>query len=205
MKKITNLFFFAGIIALLATGCKGKDSVANDPKTVVTAFFAKMAAKDMDGAAKLCTKGSQSTMDMMKKGMEAAEKMGADKKKDDQTEDFKNVGIGEAKINGDDATVAITNKKEGKTIDFPLKKEDGDWKVDFSMGTLMKMGMNEMNNKKDTDAETEDMNTEGLDKMMNADTLKESLEKAQEMLKNIKPEDMEKMKEMMEKMKKMEN
>jgi hypothetical protein len=199
MKKITNVLFLAGAIALLAVGCKGKDKVANDPKTVIAAFFEKMSKKDVDGAAKLCTKDSKSTMDMMKKGMEAAEKMGTMKDAKDDSEDFKNVEFGDAKIDGDNATVAITNKKKGQTLDFPLKKEGGEWKVDFTMATLMKMGMNEMNKSGDdapfTDGEEKVM--EGMDK----DTLMEGLDKAKEMLEKIKPEDIEKAKEMMEKMK----
>lgn len=206
MKKITNVLFLAGAIALLAVGCKGKDKVANDPKTVIAAFFEKMAKKDVDGAAKLCTKDSKSTMDMMKKGMEAAEKMGTMKDAKDDSEDFKNVEFGEAKIDGDNATVAITNKKKGQALDFPLKKEGGEWKVDFTMATLMKMGMNEMNKNGENpfgDEETKegDDSMKDLDKMMNSDTLKESLNKAKEMLEKIKPEDIEKAKEMMEKMK----
>jgi hypothetical protein len=200
MKKITNVLFLAGAIALLAVGCKGKDKVANDPKTVITAFFEKMAKKDIDGAAKLCTKDSKSTMDMMKKGMEAAEKMGTMKDAKDDSEDFKNVEFGEAKIDGDNATVAITNKKKGQALDFPLKKEGGEWKVDFTMATLMKMGMNEMNKSGDNPFKDETDTNSGLDNM-NADSLTESLEKAKEMLEKIKPEDIEKAKEMMEKMK----
>ena len=55
-------------------------------------------------------------------------------KEKDNAEDFKNMKIGEAKIDGDNATVSVTNPgKDNATFDFPLKKEGGDWKVDFSM------------------------------------------------------------------------
>jgi hypothetical protein len=209
MKKLTNVFLLAGAIALLAVGCKGKGAAAGgDPKTVITAFFEKMAKKDIDGAARLCTKDSKSTMDMMKKGMDAAEKMGEMKGKDD-TEDFKDMVVGDAKIDGDDATVSITNKKKEETIEFPLKKEDGAWKVDFTMGTLMKMGMNEMN-KQGKNPFTDGINgsdttsmDDAMDKAKEAlENIKpEDLEKAKKAMENIKPQDIEKMKEMMEKMK----
>lgn len=144
MKKLQITLLLAGLTALVLTSCKGKDKAAGgDPKTVITAFFERMSKKDIDGAAKLCTKDSKSTMDMMKKGMEAAEKMkGVSKEtEDDGTDDFKNMEIGDAKIDGENATVSVTNKKKNETMEFPLKKEGGSWKVDFTMGTLMKMGM----------------------------------------------------------------
>ena len=61
--------------------------------------------------------------------------------KDDGTnDDFKDMVVGDAKINGDNATVAVTNKKKKKQLSSRWK-EDGDWNQDFTMGTLMKMGM----------------------------------------------------------------
>jgi hypothetical protein len=52
--------------------------------------------------------------------------------------------FGDAKIDGDKATVSVTNPAKGKEpFEFPLVKEGGEWKVDFSMSTLMKMGMNQ--------------------------------------------------------------
>lgn len=214
MKRVvTNLFIAAAFISVLV-GCKGKDSVANDPKAVLIAFFEKMAQKDMDGAAKLATKESKGTMEMMKKAMSMAEsmkdKMGGLKDsmdKEDPAEAFKKMKIGEAKIDGDNATVSVTNpSKDDKTFDFPLKKEDGSWKVDFSMGTLMKMGMNgagKSGGMNDMDMNQPD--TAGVsDKMkefMNTDTLKKALEKLDTMMKKLDPE---KMKELNEAMKKLE-
>jgi hypothetical protein len=75
MKKIFGFFLLIAFATPVFIGCKGKDSVANDPKTVLTTFFERMSKKDIDGAAKLATKDSKGTLDMMKKGMEAAEKM----------------------------------------------------------------------------------------------------------------------------------
>lgn len=200
MKKILNLCLLAGTIALL-TGCNGKNSVANDPKAVVVAFFEKMAKKDIEGATKLATKDSKATMDMMKKAIEMGEKMGTKEK--DPTEDFKNMKFGEAKIDGDKATVSVTNPSKGETpFDFPLLKEGGDWKVDFSMATLMKMGMDQAGKVNPSDNENTDTDNPGLNENnMNMDTLQQGLDKAKEMLEKIKPEDLEKAKEMIEKMK----
>lgn len=196
MKYSAFSILLAGLFALLITGCKGKDAAAGgDPKTVLTAFFEKMSKKDIDGAAKLCTKESQGTMDLMKKGIEAAEKMDMKEKKEDEEDNFKDLVIGEAKIDGNDAKVSVTNKKKEETIDFPLKKEGGDWKVDFTMSTLMKMGMDANKNKGED--MFKDMNNgldttmDNLKNLLNTDTLKEKMEKLKEDLKeslNVKEE-----------------
>jgi hypothetical protein len=145
MKRILSFLPAVAAVAIVLAGCKGSMSSAG-PKEVLAAFFEKLAQKDMDGAAKLATKDSKSTIDMMKKGIEMQEKMkdqGNGMKEDDPAEEFKNVEMGDAKINGDAATVPVRNKKKDTEFDFPLKKEDGAWKVDFSMTTLMTMGMQE--------------------------------------------------------------
>lgn len=143
MKKSIQLFAFVAVAAaLIIAGCKGVNN--SDPKSVLTAFMEKLAKKDIDGAAKLATADSKTTLDMMKKGIEMGEKM-KDSSAKDPMEEFKNIQIGDAKIDGDNATVPMTSKKENKTMDIPLKKEGGAWKVDFSMATLMKMGQDEKN------------------------------------------------------------
>jgi Domain of unknown function (DUF4878) len=189
MKKIQFSFLIAGLCALLIAGCKGKDSVASDdPKAVITAFFEKMAKKDIDGAAKLCTKESQGTLDIIKKGMDAAKTMTNDSAKKDE-DDFKNMVIGEAKINGDNATVSVTNKKDNKAVDFPLKKEGGSWKVDFTLGTLMKMGMDEAN-KNGGDMFKDDVSKDSID--LDLDKIVDS---ANNELQKLKDELKEKVKE----------
>jgi len=127
IKKIRiNYFVVAGAIMLLVAGCKGKDKqVENDPKAVVTAFFQRMSEKDVDGAAKLATKESKGTLDIIKKAVDAAEKMGLKDSigKDDPSDDFKNMVIGEAKINVCNTTVSVSNMAKDDGIkEFPLKK-----------------------------------------------------------------------------------
>lgn len=206
IKKLSSLLVAATVLTL-AVGCKGKNSVSNDPKAVLVAFFDKMGKKDFDGAAKLATKDSKSTMEMMKKAMEAAEKMGMkDKtKEEDPSEEFRNMKVGEAKIDGDNATVSVSNpKKDNNIVDFPLKKEGGSWKVDFSMGTLMKMGMdqagkeNNMMNDSDLKDKMEGLpqNLEGM-----TDSLSKSMEKLQEEMKKIDPKQMEEAMKALEKLK----
>ena len=190
MRKLVFASFMAGLFALLLTGCKGKDkAVAADPKSVITAFFEKMSKKDIDGATKLCTKESKTTMDLMKKGIEAAEKMKESGAKTEEEDEFKNMQIGEAKIDGDNATVSVTNTKKKETVDFPLKKEDGEWKVDFTMSTLMKMGMDAKKDGGDDLFKTDEtVDTTGMQEMkdlMNSDTLKNELNKLKDELKEV--------------------
>ena len=216
MKKIVNSFFLAATVVVLISGCKGKDRVANDPKAVLVAFFEKMTKKDIDGASKLATKESQGTMQMMKKAMDMAEnmkdKMGGlkDSTDKDPSEEFKKMKIGETKIDGDNATVSVTNPdKDDKVVEFPLKKEGGEWKVDFSMGTLMKMGMDAGKKSGFDDSDKAPDDTAGFnDKMnnlLNADTLKQAFEKLDTALKNLDPEKLKKLKETMKELQKMKD
>ena len=85
-------------LVIISSSCGNKAS-SSDPKAVLQEFFERMAKKDIDGAAKLTTKDSKSTMEMMKKGMDAAEKSGVGKD-EDPTKDFSDVEYGDAKING---------------------------------------------------------------------------------------------------------
>ena len=200
MKKVMNFIFAVAVTALIITGCKGKDGVADNPKAVLVAFFERMAKKDLEGAAKLATKDSKSTMDMMKKAMDMAEKMkGTEKTEEDPAEDFKNMVVGDAKIDGSNATVSVTNKKKNETVDFPLKKEDGSWKVDFSMGTLMKMGMDKAKE------DGTEINPEDIDKMkdFNMDSLKKGFETIDSALKSMDPKQMDQMKDAMKELEKM--
>ena len=196
-----NSILAVAVIALAIAGCKGKDGVADNPKAVLIAFFERMSKKDLEGAAKLATKDSKGTMDMMKKAMDMAEKMkGTQKEDDDPAEDFKNMEVGDAKIDGDNATVAVTNKKKNETVDFPLKKEGGSWKVDFSMGTLMKMGMDKAKQ------DGKEIDQEDIDKMknFNMDSLQNQINSALDTVKKaLSPENMDKMKDAMKELEKM--
>ena len=55
--------------------------------------------------------------------------------------------IGEAKIDGDKATVNVKETKNGESVNFVLKKEEGSWKVAMDMNTMMGMGAEKMKEK----------------------------------------------------------
>jgi|GEM_PF-248473 len=179
MKKIIQLLPVALLLAAGLMSCQS----GSDPKAVLISFFEKLAKKDIDGAAQLATKDSKSTLDMIKKGMDMAQKMDTSAVKDDPTKEFRDVEFGEPRISGDTAYIKVTNKnKQQEPSDISLVKEDGKWKVDFSMGALMKMGMSKMK---------ENGGTEGADHMnVSPEQMEQAQKMADSMLKNVDPEKM---------------
>ena len=200
MKKIFSFLLLAIAMGSISTGCGGGGMSNASPKEVLVAFFEKLSKKDIDGATKLATKDSKATMDMMKKGLDMAEKMKdqiKDKEKEDPTEEFKNMEVGEAKITGDNATVSVKNKKKDEEVEFPLKKEDGAWKVDFSMATLMKMGMDQKNKHNAMDGEDTMRGMEGVDSA----SIQEGLKVMDSALKKVDPKKLEETMKALEKLK----
>jgi Domain of unknown function (DUF4878) len=193
MKKNHGFLFVLSGLIIILSNCNNPASNAS-PEEVLTAFFDKLSKRDLDGAAKLATRDSKSTLDMMKMGFEQADKMDSTRK--DFTEEFKDVEIGDPKINGDMAVVPISNKKKpGESIDFPLKKEDGAWKVDFSISTMMKMAMEQRNKhamKDDPDGHIDDIDTAEM---------RRGLRIADSILKNMEPEKRKEMQKALEKLK----
>jgi hypothetical protein len=198
MKKIFSFLLLAIAMGSISTGCGGGGMSNASPKEVLVAFFEKLSKKDIDGATKLATKDSKSTMEMMKKGLDMADKMKDQiKDKEDPTEEFKNMEVGEAKINGDVATVAVRNKKKEQEVEFPLKKEDGAWKVDFSMATLMKMGMDEKNKRAGNTGDDTMSGMEGMDSA----SIQKGLEVMDSAMKTIDPKKLEETMKALEKLK----
>lgn len=205
MKKTFQTLLMS-IAAALLVACGGGSMSNADPKAVLQEFFERMAKKDLDGAAKLATKDSKAALDMMKKGMEMAEKFkdmpGAESKEEDPVEGFKDVEIGDAKIDGETAMVPFKHKTKGTQFDFPLKKEDGAWKVDFSMSTLMKMGMDQAKKQNAWDNnDAEGGNANDTLPNFNSDDLKKSMQMADSLMKSIDPKKMEEAMKVLEKMK----
>lgn len=156
------------------------NSGSGDPKTVLMAFFEAMSKKDIAAAKKLATKGSEQMFSLMEMGM----KMGKDTKNDGMDKfDKSKMEFGEAKIDGDKATVEVKDKEKGEGVNFILKKEDGGWKVAFDKASVMQMGMDKMQEKGVDGAAVMDSLSKGLDKLkdINVDSLagkmKEGLEK----------------------------
>ena len=168
MKKL----LMAAVICtgIFLTGCNSTDT--SDPKAVLTSFFDALTKKDIAGARKLATAESKSMLDMMEMGM----KMGGDKK-DDGKYDKSKMEFGDAKIEGDKATVPVKDKSSGETTNFTLKKEGGGWKVAFDKSSMMNMGMDKMKEK----------GMDNMDSTINngMDKLKESLDKLKDATKDL--------------------
>lgn len=134
MKKVILSVVTFSIIVL--SGCK---SGGGDPKTVLSAFFDALVKKDFTTVKKYSTKDSEGMLGMIEMAMQKMPDSS-------QTMQYKkeNIELGDAVINGDNATVAVKDKKSGETTDFTLKKEDGSWKVAFDKSTLMEMAQKKM-------------------------------------------------------------
>jgi hypothetical protein len=171
MKKM--LLAVAVITAALFIGCN--TGGGSDPKTVLTAFFEAMSKKDIAAAKKLATKESESLFGLMEMGI----KMDKDSKDMDKFDKTK-MEFGEAKIEGDKATVPVKDKSSGENTNFVLKKESGSWKVAFDKSSLMQMGTDKM---KEKGIDMNDVINKGADAIKNvnvdslSDKMKEGLEK----------------------------
>ena len=180
MKKLLVVLF--AFSALYISSCK---SGGSDPKTVLTGFFDAMAKKDIAAARKLATADSKGMFDLMEMGMKM-EKNQMENKTDEQFDKTK-MEMGEAKIEGDKATVNVKEKKSGESINFILKKEAGEWKVAMDMATMMTMGAEKMKEKGMNDEQMGNMQEE-MEKLknMSPDSLKMMMDKGMQALDSIK-------------------
>jgi hypothetical protein len=177
----------------------GCNAGGGDPKTVLIAFFDALSKKDIAGAKKLATKESESMIAMMEMGMNMAK----DAKNEEMDKfDKGRMEFGEAKIEGDKATVAVKDKTSGESTNFILKKESGNWKVAFDKASMMQMGADKMKEKNmDPNAVMDSINS-GLNNI-NTDSLADKMKEGLDKLKELKEKNPEMMKQMEEQMKKM--
>ncbi len=138
MKKILLAILMLSTVTFFS--CK---SGGGDPKATLVSFFDALSKNDMEAARKLATKDSKSMIDMIEMGM----KMGKEKDKEANKFDKSKMEFGEAKIDGDKATIPVKETTSGETLNYILKKEDGAWKVAFDKASMMNMGMEKMNEK----------------------------------------------------------
>ena len=136
MKKILILIISAFVLIL--AGCQS-NKTTNDPKEVLDHFFEALAKKDVTETKKYVTKDSEGMMGMVEMGMknvgDSSPAMVYKKE---------NIIMGEPVINGDRATIGVTDKVSKEETDFVLKKESGEWKVAFDKSTLMEMAQKKM-------------------------------------------------------------
>jgi hypothetical protein len=196
MKKLILSLFAVALLA--STGCKSGGASSSDPKVTLINFITALSKKDIAGAKKLATKESESMFSMMEMGLKMAENM----KKDEADDEFSKFNpdkmeFGEAKIDGDKATVPVTNKDEKETVNFILKKESGAWKVAFDKASMMEMGGEKMREKGMEDGGSDSLN-------FNTDEMKKGLEMADSLLKNMDPKKLEELQKAAENLKNMQ-
>jgi hypothetical protein len=165
MKKMF-LSLMLGLMAVI-TAC---NSGGGDPKTAAKNFFEALKTMNIDEAAKYATKESKIFLDLMKTGVNRSPK-NIDLLKAEFGKH--KVEYSEAAINGDQATITVTVDGKDKT-DFRLKKEEGQWKVAFDLSTLMKTGMEKMEEKGASEAEMKEAG-EAL-KQLDSGSLKDVLQ-----------------------------
>lgn len=137
MKKIILIV----IVAIIFVGCKSNDKIES-PNKVFASFTEALSKKDLAKARELCTDESKTVLDFLEK------KTGNMKISSMDKFDTSKVTFGEAIINGDEAKMPIKDKESGVTVEFPLKKEDGVWKIAFDMKSLFDMSMETLKNPK---------------------------------------------------------
>ncbi len=198
MKK--TLLALVVTFSLILTSCNIGGS---DPKTVLSAFFDAMEKKDFDGAKKLATKDSEQMFSLMQMGMNMNKDK--DSKMDIDKFDKTKMVIGDAKIDGDKATVPV--KVSGESTNFILKKESGSWKVAFDKASVMQMGMDKMKEKGINPSSIMDSVNNGLDKLknINTDSLSGKMKDALDKLKNLQQQNPDAAQKMQDALKKLED
>ncbi|MEO6836763.1 MAG: DUF4878 domain-containing protein [Ginsengibacter sp.] len=180
-----KLFLLAiTMFAIILSGCQSGSS--GNPKDVLTQFFKALSKKDVTEAKKYATKDSDGMLSMMGMGMNMNN--GQNEHSDKMLEMMQNVKMSNPVINGDKATITVTDKKSGENTDFVLKKEDGKWKVAFDMTTLMDMANQKMkeNGMGNMDSLKGVMN-QGMDSMNAANPdMQKKMEQAQKMMDSAK-------------------
>lgn len=191
MRNIVSAMIFSLVAAILLISCSSVTS--NDPNAVLQEFFEHLAKKDIDGATKYVTSDSKPTMQMMKKGLDMAEKMKDSLPQSDPMKDFQDVVIEPARVMGDSAFIVVKSKSQQRPdAEFKLLKQSNGWKVDFTMSTLMRMGMKSVQSQGDEIRDSIHVNSEEIQK---------GLQMADSALKNMDPQTLEDIQKKLENLK----
>lgn len=154
MKKVI-IPVFAVLAVLFVSACAKSDS----PEKTINSFLNAVNAKKWDEAKGFATKESESMIDMVK-GF-------ADMMPDSASAMKFEIVKDKTKIDGDNAEVTVKDENSNEMA-YKLKKQDGAWKVDFTMEALMgdmstedmTQDMNDMSGMSDTTMMMEDMNSD---------------------------------------------
>ena len=123
----------AVVVGMLVAGCGGSDG-ADSPEDAVNTFFEATVDKDAEALCGVITEESgtqaaeQEDADTCEEGVE---KSFASDDIDDTISQIEGAEVGEATIDGDTATVAVTSS-EGDEGEVTVVKDGDVWKVDAS-------------------------------------------------------------------------
>ena len=173
MKRILSLVAIG--LTLFVLACKTADE---DPQAAAKKFFEAIQSMDMNEAEKYATKESKSMLDLMKMGMNFSDQSTDSLKREMQKQ---KMVYSEPVITGDTAVMNVTVNDAEKT-ELVLVKQDGKWKVAFDKNTLMKSGLDRMEQQGMSQEEIEE--AEKAMKMLNKDSFQNAVEQA---LKEGKP------------------
>lgn len=120
-------FVLCCLLCVVFWACNGLSS--SSPKTVLRNFLTALEHSDIAEAKKYASADSQGFLNMISKSNNG----GADVYKDQDLTVTDNVTI-----NGDNADVEVKTKG-GAGVNFHLVKENGVWKVQFTLGALFNM------------------------------------------------------------------
>jgi hypothetical protein len=157
---IISVFIFAG--------CK-TENAGDDPKEVVTQFMDAVSAGDFSKARALSTPESQMVFTLMEMGMKDNK---AELKKFDRTK----IETGTATISGETATVSVKEKSSGESINVPLKKINGSWKVAFDFTSFLNMATAKAKEKGIVITDSVDKALKEI-KLLNIDSIKREMNK----------------------------
>jgi len=181
MKKILIAVFIISTGILFSC-----NTASNDPKVTLTAFIEALSKKDIETARKHATAESKFMLDMMEKGMQEAQKSG--EMEIENKFSMADMEMGEPKIEGDKATIPVTEKNSNETINYTLKKEGGEWKVAFDKNSLINTATEKLNEKGVDMKALGDSLTSGMEKLkdIDMDSLKRAVDEGMKGMDSLK-------------------
>ncbi len=168
-------FIFGMFISFFFISCSKKEN--KTPNQVFLEFANALSKKDFTKAKQLSTAESQFVFSIIE------DKLSKNNSDVIQKFDTTKVLFGNAVVKDNEAKIPITDKETKVTIDFPMKKEEGIWKVAFDMNSLKEMTIGTLEN---NGFLSQHINTDSLlkkIKSINIDSLEKEMIKMNDSLK----------------------
>jgi hypothetical protein len=157
LKKPSLIYIF---ICLLLYACNSnKKELTKTPNEVFVIFSNAITKKDFSTARKYSTKESHAIIGILESPIKKEKNIGVLQPFDSSSFDF-----GNAVIKNNEAKIPLTNKESKMTILFPLKMEDGIWKVSFEANSFIDMIMSATEEKSSN--KIENLNIDSMEKVM---------------------------------------